>query len=99
MKLFYVTFPDREALEDVRSAVLEEKLAACVNSFDIESAFLWNGDIDRGEEIVALFKTSEGKAEDLKKFIEEEHPYDVPCILDLPVEANKKYEEWVGENC
>ncbi|MDY6788782.1 MAG: divalent-cation tolerance protein CutA [Candidatus Nanohaloarchaea archaeon] len=95
LKLFYVTFPDGDALGEVRDSVLENKLAACVNYLKVNSSYLWNGDIEEGEEVVALFKTSEEKSEDLKQFIREAHPYDIPCILEIPVEANQSYEEWI----
>lgn len=95
MKLVYATFPGREALEEVRDAVLEEKLAVCANLFKTDSAFLWEGYIKEEGELVAFFKTTKEKADDLKQKIEDLHPYEVPCVLEIPVEANESYEEYM----
>ncbi|MHC3438408.1 divalent-cation tolerance protein CutA [Natrialbaceae archaeon A-gly3] len=79
MPTVYITVP-REAADDVVEAVLEERLAACVNRFPIESTYRWEGEIHHDEETLLLAKTTEEAYDDLLKCVREVHPHDVPCI-------------------
>lgn len=97
MKLFYVTFPSTEQQERVADTVVEERLAACIVSTPVSSLYIWEEEKTRENEVAALFKTSNAKSEELVDRLEELHPYDVPCILELPVTANLAYDEWVHE--
>lgn len=97
MKLYYTTFPDEGELARVSGLLLDERLSACVNSFPIVSLYWWEGEKEEEGEIGALFKTSEDKAEQFVARLEQEHPYEVPEILELQVSANASYESWVEE--
>ncbi len=97
MKLYYVTFPDRDVMEEITDALLEEQLIACVNSFPVGSVYWWEGEKERDGEVAAFLKTSEGNGEELVERLEEEHPYDVPEILEIPATANDAYASWVEE--
>ncbi len=97
MKLYYVTFPDRNRLEEITETLLEEDLAACVNSFPVGSVYTWKGERKREGEVAAFIKTSDSAADELVERLREEHPYEVPEILGIPVDANEEYGEWVEE--
>ncbi len=97
MKLYYVTFPDETERQRLTDLAIQERLAGCVNAFPIDSCYPWNGERQDDEEVVAIFKTSEERADDLVARLKEEHPYDVPCILEIPVSANQEYADWISE--
>ncbi|MCJ7478829.1 MAG: divalent-cation tolerance protein CutA [Candidatus Nanohaloarchaeota archaeon QJJ-7] len=97
MKLYYVTFPDRSEMERITGNLIEEDIAACVNSFPVGSVYTWEGEKKREGEVAAFLKTSDGMSEELVEKLEDEHPYDVPEILEIGVEANESYEGWVED--
>jgi len=53
--------------------------------------------IDSANEIVSILKTKKENWKVVKEEIEKLHPYDVPCIMKIEVEANESYENWIQE--
>ena len=71
-------------------------MIACVNFFPISSEYHWKGEIASSNEIVAILKTTKTNWPKVRDFIEENHPYETPCIIKLAeVEANQGYADWV----
>lgn len=79
MATAYITAPPDAAREIARTLV-EEELAACVNHFDCESVYRWDGEIHEDEETILLAKTRDDIFERLCDRVLALHPYDVPCI-------------------
>ena len=80
--MIYVPFPDRECARAAASQLLEEKLIACANILgEIESLFVWEGQLDSGTEVGVLFKTDATILDQATKRLGELHPYDTPAIL------------------
>jgi len=96
--LFYTAVRDAEEAEKLGKEAVALKLAACANSFPIQSNYLWDGAMQQDAEIVLLLKTSDAKKESLRSFIEKNHCYDVPSILSWKVEVNAAYGNWVIES-
>lgn len=94
MKLYYTTFPDDEARERIAEQLVKERLAACIVSIPVSSIYPWDGELQEEDEVAALFKTIDRQGDALVERLEELHPYDVPCILEIPVAANDAYEAW-----
>ena len=88
------TAPKNKA-EEIKTIVLEEKLAVCVLEIDSKSKYLWKGKIESDVEALLVFKTN--KTNKLKKRIKEVHPYEIPFIASLDLNANKEYVEWMKE--
>ena len=89
MGLLYTTWPDKESAEAAAEALLSEGLIACANILgEARSVFRWKGEVQREIEIIALFKTSAGKAERTAKRIADLHPYDEPAVLNLCVDPS-----------
>lgn len=91
----YITHESEQAARTLTEALLQEKLIACANIFPITSAYWWQGAIAREGEWVSIVKTTLEKWESVKARIEALHPYEVPCIMRLEVEANEAYERWI----
>jgi periplasmic divalent cation tolerance protein len=91
------TFPDRDQARQIGTALVERQLAACVNLVpEIESIYRWEGKVCREGEVLGIVKTTEGGFPALRKALEEMHPYEVPEIIALPVEAGSEgYLGWV----
>ncbi len=84
--LVYSTFPSAEAAEDVGRALVEGKLAACVNIVPgMVSVYRWEGRIERGAEAVMIIKTRTSLAERVVTEVRTRHAYANPALLVLPV--------------
>lgn len=93
------TYPDEDSVSSAAKAAVEMRLAACVSSSRISSVYAWKGKVERSDEYVALFKTTEEGRETLKRWIEETHPYDVPEIAEIEVRSiNGPYLRWLKES-
>ncbi len=91
----YVTFPDKKTAKEISTTLLEKKLIACATMMEGESLYHWEGKLQNDTEVVAFLKTKKENWEKVKLAIEGSHPYDVPCIVRLEVEANSAYKNWV----
>jgi len=95
--LVYSTFPDQASARKVAETLVREQLAACVNlSAPITSIYVWEGKLETGPEIAALFKTRRVLAERAIAAAKALHPYTVPCFLVLPVNGGSEdYLAWI----
>jgi len=94
--IIMTTFPNQESLEKISSKLLESGLAACIQYFDVMSMFSWEGKINKEPEKLVLIKTKSSLFEDVKAVITEEHPYDVPELIQLPIEKMAEaYQLWM----
>lgn len=87
--VLYTTWPDGGQAEAAAHQLLEERLIACANVFPAgRSVFRWDGAVQAGAETIALFKTSRTRAGAARARLIELHPYDEPCVLALPADAD-----------
>ena len=94
--LVTTTFPDRKTARRICGVLLDRRLAACVQYVEnIESSYWWKGKITDGKEFVLIVKTISKNFEKVKIEVEKIHPYEIPCIVKIPVSSNKKYFEWL----
>jgi periplasmic divalent cation tolerance protein len=86
----------RNESERIASAMVEERLVACVNAAAVTSRFFWKGECCTEEEDLLIMKTRRDLAGRVMARLQAIHPYDVPEILVLPVLAgHEPYLEWV----
>ena len=82
------TAPSLAIAEVLAKSAIEARLAACVNLIDgVRSIYRWEGAVCNEPEVQLLFKTTRERAEALRDLIAREHPYQVPELLALPVDA------------
>jgi periplasmic divalent cation tolerance protein len=96
-----VTTPDLKTARHLTKAVLTARLAACVNLVPrLESHYWWQGKLESSREVLLLLKTWSSALPRLEALIREEHPYETPEFLILPVRGgSKKYLAWLAESC
>ena len=92
-----VTAPELKTARQLAKAALAARLVACANLLpEIESHYWWQGKMERGREILILFKTTRAKLAALENLIAARHPYDTPEFLALPITAgNRRYLDWI----
>jgi periplasmic divalent cation tolerance protein len=96
----YTTYPSIVEAERTGRALVERRLAACVNILPgMISHYWWQGAIERAEEVVMIIKTRAGLAEPVRAAVKEMHSYTTPAILVIPIETvDPDYHAWiVGE--
>ena len=93
-----VTAPDLKVARKLARGALAAKLVACANLIPkIESHYWWRGKIESSAEVLILFKTTTPKLRAFEKFILEEHPYDTPEFIVLPIASGaKRYLKWLA---
>jgi periplasmic divalent cation tolerance protein len=96
--IIYVTHKDQEAAEAICNMLIKEKRIACANILPIKAIYWWHGNVENEDEIVSILKTSIKNWDSVRERIEEIHPYEVPCIMKINVEANEQYERWIHES-
>lgn len=95
--LIYSTFPTPETAATVGNALVEARLAACVNIIPgMTSIYRWEGKIARGSEAVMIIKTRASLAEAAIAAGKGGHPYTNPAFLVIPVEGGTAaYVAWL----
>lgn len=96
IRVVLVTIPQDEA-ETMARALVEERLAACVNVVPkLRSFYWWEGKVQEDDEAMLLIKTTEARFDALMEYVREEHPYELPEALALAIEdGNPDYIQWV----
>jgi len=95
-----VTAPSEAAARELGRALVDERLAACVNVVPgLTSIYVWEGKREETPEALLLIKTRPEGYQALQRRILELHPYSVPEVLGLPVaEGAPAYAKWVRES-
>ena len=93
----YAIFPDAEEAARIGRAVVEERLAACVNILGpVRSIYRWQGEVETADEVAVILKTTHAEAAALIARIAGLHSYEVPCIVTWPVDQLlSSYADWV----
>ena len=79
-------------------ALVERRLAACVQVMPIRSMYRWKGEVARDDEFLLLIKTTSSRYQEVESFIRENHPYEVPEVIRLDVTAGlDAYLSWMRE--
>ncbi len=73
----------------IANAVVEARLAACVNILPgaVTSIYRWKGKVESAKERLLLIKTSRKRLAKLRSAVERLHSYDVPEFIALPIAA------------
>lgn len=96
----YITAPKREEAEAIGRALVNEKLAACVNIIPgMRSIYRWQGKVEQANETVLIVKTQTALFEKAAERVRDLHSYTCPCIVSLPVSAGvPAFLEWIRES-
>jgi periplasmic divalent cation tolerance protein len=97
--LVYTTWPSIVEAEEAGRAIVERRLAACVNILPgMISHYWWEGKIERAEEVVMFVKTRAALAQAVGDAVKERHSYQTPAIMMLPVEnVDPDYHAWIAK--
>jgi periplasmic divalent cation tolerance protein len=90
--------PDRAVAEKIARALIERRLAACVNILaECTSIYRWQGNIEVAGEVPLMIKTRMDIYDQVESAIKSLHPYELPEIVAVPVERGSgEYHEWIN---
>ncbi|WP_341718334.1 divalent-cation tolerance protein CutA [Micromonospora sp. FIMYZ51] len=92
-----ITGPDAEWLAAFTRRLVDDRLAACGHNLaPIRSIYRWEGSVHDDPEARVALHTRASLVERITARANQEHPYEVPCVLALPVTGgNPAYLQWV----
>ncbi len=94
----HVTCGDRGEADRIAAALVDERLAACVQLTPVTSVFRWEGAIEHDDEILLVAKSRRDLFEGVVRRIEELHSYDLPAITFHPCEASDATSAWLDQS-
>jgi len=97
--IIITTFNDKNSAKKTAKLLVERRLAACVQMFPIESVYLWENEICEDNETVLFIKSKAELYDQIVASVKENHSYEVPEIVQIPVTAGlPEYLKWI-DNC
>lgn len=91
----YITIPSLEKAQEIARVLLEKHLIACATMWPCQSMYRWEGALQCDQEHILFLKTTEQAFAAVQQEVTAIHPYRVPCMLKMAVEANEPYAQWV----
>lgn len=93
------TFEEKNDAERLAELLLDKKLIACGQVFEIASHYVWKKERFIEKEFMLMMKTKKSLFKQVEKEIKENHPFEVAEIIALPIQnVSKEYADWIDEN-
>jgi len=98
--LVICTCPNDGAATAVSTALVEERLAACVNRISgVRSRYRWKGHVETDDEVLLLIKTQAARYEEVEQTIHRLHPDETPEVIAIDIAAGASaYLEWIRDS-
>ncbi|HXA86676.1 MAG TPA: divalent-cation tolerance protein CutA [Candidatus Dormibacteraeota bacterium] len=99
-RIVLTTAGSQEEARKIAHALVERRLAACVNIVPhLESIYRWQGKIETAEEWLLLIKTQADLFDRVRNAVKELHSYDLPeCVMLEVAAGSNEYLGWIAEN-
>jgi len=96
-----MTAADEPAARRIAEMLVNQKLAACVQILpEMQSIYVWQGEVQREREVLLLAKTTRANFDQLERSVREIHSYETPEIIALPIIAGSEpYLKWLTSSC
>ena len=99
VNFIYMTAGSREEARKIGKELVISRLAACVNILDnMNSLYMWQGNVQDDSEVVMIAKTTEDRVPQLVEKVKSLHSYECPCIVSIPISGgNQAFLDWIAE--
>ena len=92
------TCPDKDMAKNIAKLLVEQRLAACVQMFPINSVYIWQDKICDEGEIMLFIKSKAALFDKISAVIKTNHSYEVPEIVQIPItDGLPEYLKWIEE--
>jgi periplasmic divalent cation tolerance protein len=97
--MIVITAPDPVWMAQFARALVDAHLCAAVHCVDeVSTTYRWRGEVHQGVEARATLHTRMGLIDLIADRVNDEHPYEVPCVAALPIiGGNPAYLRWIIE--
>ena len=97
VNFIYMTAGSMAEAQKIGRALVESRLAACVNILDnMQSIYRWQEKLQQDSEVVLIAKTTDTQVPQLIDNVKSLHSYDCPCIVSLPVSGGyPPFLDWI----
>ncbi len=98
VRFVYMTMSGLEEARSIGRALVEERLAACVNILPgMQSIYRWEGKVEDATEVVMIAKTTAAMVPALTDRVKSLHSYECPCVVSLRVDGGyQPYLDWIA---
>lgn len=99
VRLYYGTTPDEATARSIAAALIEARLAACVNLLPgMQSIYRWQGRVEQASEVAMVIKSTRDHGPALIARFAALHPYECPALLELPVTGGAPaFLAWIAD--
>lgn len=96
----FITCPNKKEARKIGQALVEKRLAACVNIVEkVESIFRWQDKLDKAKEVLLLVKSKRRQFPKVIRLVKSLHSYSVPEIIAFDITLGEKnYLNWIDES-
>jgi len=92
------TTRNKESAKKIAKLLVEKQMAACVQIFPIESIYVWKKKICEENEMLLFIKSKTVLFKEIKTVIKENHSYEVPQIIQIPItDGLGEYLKWIND--
>ena len=93
----FSTCPDPSSADRIAAALVEERLAACVNVLaGVRSTYRWQGQVQRADEVLLVIKTTSDRLDNLRERLPALHPYELPELIAVEAAGGlPAYLDWI----
>ena len=92
------TVGSEDKARQLARVLVEERLAACVQTYPVRSVYRWKGEVQEDQEWQIAIKTTQDRCEALERRIRELHPYELPELARTSTQASPEYASWLRES-
>jgi len=102
--VIFITAGSKEEAEKISRGLVESKLAFCVSTLPkVHSTYYWEDKIHVDKEFLLIVKTRQDQYEALETWVKNNHSYEVPEIIALPIEQGlpaylNGIDDWVAKD-
>src|ERR1043166_885829 len=96
----FMTAASVEEATKIGDTLVRSKLAACVQVLpEMQSIYVWQGEVRREKEVLMIAKSTRGNFEKLDSRVRATHSYETPEIVALPIVAGSDpYLKWLADS-
>lgn len=92
----FLTCASEDEGDKITQALLKKKLATCIKKTKVASSFLWEGKIDKSEEVLLVMDSVEEKFSEIEIEVRKIHSYETFVLIAVPVvKISKGVKEWM----
>ncbi|MBU0598086.1 divalent cation tolerance protein CutA [Patescibacteria group bacterium] len=92
----YIHYPTLQIARKISRLLLKKRLAGCISFVKQDDMYWWQGKMVATKGIVTFVAAPKKNYPAIEKLVKKHHPYQVPCILELPINrVLKSYARWL----